>query len=314
MLLALISYQLVTRTSNWLMLQMEKLKTAEIAGISTLAAKVQNWLVLLCENQETMSFGSNSVGQLFVCGYWVVEGGFIFQVAAVVVYAVPKIGDAHRAFPRLLKNCQMLLFFYSAGEAVFTVLKGLIMTQVEHHVYISELMMKKLAMLGVLMMFLQASEVMPARKKRAALDASPDEERPPLQEGLLLTGRLLMAGLFLFVGTVECSRVLWGKLHDPPDGHDVLWPKIVQLLLVLPFTFGFKTNTCTQLLAICLVLEAMTAWKFWNELYSDMPTMFHAIHSKDHFATNIAVAGGLFMLQEEGGGKYTLDAYMKKKD
>lgn len=35
---------------------------------------------------------------------------------------------------------------------------------------------------------------------------------------------------------------------------------------------------------------------------------------QDHFCTNIAVAGGLLLLQKAGGGKYTLDAFMKKKD
>ena len=31
-------------------------------------------------------------------------------------------------------------------------------------------------------------------------------------------------------------------------------------------------------------------------------------------ATNVAVAGGLLLLQQNGAGKYTLDAWLKKKD
>ena len=39
-------------------------------------------------------------------------------------------------------------------------------------------------------------------------------------------------------------------MHDPPDGHDVLWPKVVEfVLLVLPFLLGFKTGTVSQALA-----------------------------------------------------------------
>ena len=39
-----------------------------------------------------------------------------------------------------------------------------------------------------------------------------------------------------------------------------------------------------------------------------------AIHSREHFATNIATAGGLLLLQKMGAGKYTVDELMKKKD
>ena len=54
--------------------------------------------------------------------------------------------------------------------------------------------------------------------------------------------------------------------------------------------------------------------RYWREQTRDIPTLFHSMHSKDHFATNVAVAGGLLLLQHDGGGKYTLDSYLKKKD
>jgi len=177
-------------------------------------------------------------------------------------------------------------------------------------------MCKKLAMLGVAMLFLQSSSAwMPEeRLRRSALDAGGEApERPPLHEGFLLSGRLLISTVFCFVGFFETRRVLGGHLHNPPDGHDVLWPKLIQLVLVIPFTLGYKTTLVTELLALSMVLEAMTEWPFWGEMYHDMPAMFHALHAKDHFATNVAVAGGLFLLQEDPG-KYTLDAWMKKKD
>ena len=70
----------------------------------------------------------------------------------------------------------------------------------------------------------------------------------------------------------------------------------------------------SQALAASLVLEAMTAWTYWREQTQVIPSLYHSIHSKDHFATNVAVAGGLLLLQHDGGGKYTLDSYLKKKD
>merc|ERR1712166_679266 len=279
-LVALVCYQLLIRKSNALMLMLEKLK--QTGSFTSFAEKGQAALIFLCDNQEKIGgFGPNAVGRLFVCGYFLVEGGYIFGMMAVLVYIGPPNS------PKLLNYCTMMIFFYSFAEAIF----------------------------GVSMLFLQSSSVIGRAQKASVLDTTgTEEERSGTHEGLLLFGRLFMALGFCFVAFWETNRLMQGKLHDPPDGHDVLWPKVVQLLLVVPFILGFKTNAVTQLLALSLVVEAMTVWHFWHEMYSDMPSMFHALHSKDHFATNVAVAGGLFLLQEEGGGKYTLDAYMKKKD
>jgi len=314
-LVALVCYQLLIRKSNTLMLMLERLKQS--GSFTSLAERGQAALIFLCDNQEKIGgFGPNAVGRLFVCGYFLVEGGYIFGMMAVLVYIGPPNS------PKLLNYCTMMIFFYSFAEAIFTVIKGLVLSRTseevleEHHVIIdAELMTKKLAMFGVSMLFLQSSSVIGRAQKASVLGTTgTDEERSGTHEGLLLFGRLFMALGFCFVAFWETNRLMQGKVHDPPDGHDILWPKVVQLLLVVPFILGFKTNAVTQLLALSLVLEAMTVWHFWHEMYSDMPSMFHALHSKDHFATNVAVAGGLFLLQEEGGGKYTLDAYMKKKD
>ena len=60
----------------------------------------------------------------------------------------------------------------------------------------------------------------------------------------LLLSRLLIAVLFLFVGLSELHRLLFQPLtpYLPGDGHDVVWPKAVELLLAIPFTLGFQTS------------------------------------------------------------------------
>ena len=153
-----------------------------------------------------------------------------------------------------------------------------------------------------------------AAASQQALPGAEAAGRSLFLEARVLAARLMMASLFGYVGLVDMLRILRGHVHDPPDGHDVLWPKVVEFLLVLPFLLGFKTGPVSQALAACLVLEAMTAWTYWREQTQDIPSLYHSIHSKDHFATNIAVAGGLLLLQHDGGGKYTLDSYLKKKD
>jgi len=135
---------------------------------------------------------------------------------------------------------------------------------------------------------------------------------------VLLLGRLLIAVLFLYVGLSELHRLLFQPYtpYLPGDGHDVVWPKAVELLLAVPFTLGFHTSAVSRWLSLSLVLEALYAWSWWR--VDGDPGAFaqhrRAIHYREHFMTNIATAGGLMLLQKMGGGKYTVDELLKKKD
>lgn len=89
----------------------------------------------------------------------------------------------------------------------------------------------------------------------------------------LLFGRLLIAVLFLYVGLSELHRLLFQPFtpYLPGDGHDVVWPKAVELLLAVPFIIGVKTSDVARLLAGSLVLEALYAWSWWR-----IPGKWHA--------------------------------------
>ncbi len=56
--------------------------------------------------------------------------------------------------------------------------------------------------------------------------------------------RLLIAVLFLYVGLSELHRLLFQPFtpYLPGDGHDVVWPKAVELLLAVPFILGFQVR------------------------------------------------------------------------
>ena len=126
----------------------------------------------------------------------------------------------------------------------------------------------------------------------------------------LLAGRLLIAVLFLHVGNFELHRLIWSPEYvdiDPNDGHNVLWPKLLELALAVPFVLGLRTKMVARLLAATLLLEALTVWQFWWA-----PSLGAQLHARQHFAVNVAVAGGLLLIQEVGGGKYTVDEFMKK--
>ena len=134
----------------------------------------------------------------------------------------------------------------------------------------------------------------------------------------LLLGRLFIAFLFLYVGLSELHRLLFQPFtpYLPNDGHDVVWPKAVELLLSVPFTLGFRTSAVAKLLSLSLLLEALYAWSWWR-IPGDAATFAHhrrAIHYREHFVTNVATAGGLLLLQKIGAGKYTVDELLKKKE
>jgi hypothetical protein len=124
-LLALLAYQLLIHSSNKFMLMLEKLKQSD--GIASLADRVQTWLIFASENQEKVGgFGPKAVGRLFVCGYYVVEGSFMFGCFAILVYLSPRIG-LQRTNPKLAAYANTGIFLYSAGEAFLTCIKGLLL-------------------------------------------------------------------------------------------------------------------------------------------------------------------------------------------
>jgi uncharacterized membrane protein YphA (DoxX/SURF4 family) len=63
-------------------------------------------------------------------------------------------------------------------------------------------------------------------------------------------------------------------------------------------------------IALCLVLEALIYWNFWSTLLG----VGYSIHARDHFCVNVGVAGGLLLLQSFGGGAYSVDELLKKKE
>ena len=183
-------------------------------------------------------------------------------------------------------------------------------------------MAKKLSLLGCVALLiatcLEREELKESsgRVGRGSLLAAP--ALSPRLESALLSGRLLIASLFLYVGLSELHRLLVQPYtpYLPGDGHDVVWPKAVELLLALPFALGLRTKAVARLLAASLLLEALYAWAWWRIPGEHSSYAHHrrALHYREHFVTNVATAGGLLLLQKMGAGKYTVDELLKKAD
>ncbi|CAK0770665.1 hypothetical protein CVIRNUC_003790 [Coccomyxa viridis] len=187
----------------------------------------------------------------------------------------------------------------------------------------NELVVKKLSMLGCVALVLAHSVKDMQDKLRGyhagLLYVGDDKKEPGVKKSLLLlAGRLLITGLFVYVGWVQMYRVamrdwaLWSKLEYDSmwrkDGHDNNW-LLMEFAMALPFAVGFKTAAVSRLLALTLVLEALTCWPIWTE----WPSVQYKSHVRLHFVTNLGVAGGLVLLQSFGAGRYTVDRLMQKK-
>jgi uncharacterized membrane protein YphA (DoxX/SURF4 family) len=186
----------------------------------------------------------------------------------------------------------------------------------------NELMVKKTAILGcAALVFVGAGK---ERTSSSMAGGLTDDDAPPLpsrrKSAALLVGRLLMAALFLYVGSGQVARIrhraeLWSHKVDPTDGHDNNW-LILELALSLPFAAGYRTRHVSLALAGTLVLEALTAWPFWrfrSEAAAGAWALGKFIHARSHFVTNLSVAGGLLLLSGLGAGRFTVDNLLAKK-
>lgn len=198
--------------------------------------------------------------------------------------------------------------------------------------YLNELMVKKFSTLGCSIMIIVndpgfSSTVDQARQALSGLITDDDDGGAVSKlvspgaprrvthktSAVLLAVRLCIAILFIFVGYSEILRqIASGQYHQRPpgDGHDQLWLKVVQFVLAVPFVAGFKTRAVAALLALACAVESVIYWRWWNTLLG-IP---YELHARDHFWTNFAVAGGLWMLQSFGPGQYSVDELLKKKE
>ena len=77
--------------------------------------------------------------------------------------------------------------------------------------------------------------------------------------------------------------------------------------LAVPFVLGLRTAACARALAVTLAVEALSIWQFWR-----VGPLDQRLHSREHAAVNVAVAGGLLLVQRVGGGALSVDGILKR--
>ena len=184
---------------------------------------------------------------------------------------------------------------------------------------LNELIMKKLALFGCTCLLVAHSVKDTVNVNHYAGLLFEDDDKKNKMAGkrksaALLASRLLMAGLFFFVGLRQLNRVVARDfalfVRHPHsmyrDGHDNNW-LLMEFILGVPLAVGYKSEWSARALAATLFLEAFTCWNFWA------PDQFRPDHARSHFVTNMACGGGLLLLQAFGAGRYTVDAMLEAK-
>ena len=150
-------------------------------------------------------------------------------------------------------------------------------------------------------------------------EISRDHRTPPP------TGRILVAGLLAAVGATELWRLVDTPFtsFDHGDGHDALYLRAPQLLLVLPIALGAATARSSTALALLLLAEAACIWApractIVATLYVADATAAWADPqlgtAMEHLTVNLAVCGALLLLPAFGSGRFSVDELVKKQD
>jgi uncharacterized membrane protein YphA (DoxX/SURF4 family) len=212
----------------------------------------------------------------------------------------------------------------------FYLLSGVAMQYYYRHVlYVNELMVKKLSLLGAVSLILFSAFSKEASTFTSTLTAK-DAAFSTAQNIALLLARLLLCALFVWAGQGEIRRQIAAvhsdghghMVHDRPpgDGHDQIWAKLGDFLFAIPICAGWKTKESAYLLAFMCVLEAWLQWSgffsWGGGVFIDWGNLgpFYQMHAREHFVVNLSAAGGLMLLSSIGAGKYSVDEYMKKHD
>jgi len=195
--------------------------------------------------------------------------------------------------------------------------------QLLHRFVITELIVKKLAIFGSCLLLVV--ELFKGKLVfSGVVDPDAGSKKTTKQSVVILIARLLISSLFLYIGIVEIDRQIrtaghWYSFsgqtaHRRPegDGHDQIFFKLVQFLFCLPIIFGYQSKFFAICTSVSLILEALLQWNFIGVHIQNWK--YYPIHARDHFFTNLGVAGGLLLLYGFGAGAYSLDSWLKKRE
>lgn len=149
-------------------------------------------------------------------------------------------------------------------------------------------------------------------------------EEARLKSIVLAVTRAAASLMFLYVGYAQWPEIQAANISTTPlgysaDGHNNNW-LVVEYFLAMPLLVGFCTRGSLVLLSAALLCEAFSCWAFYFNTWGpdggddmERPLWWYTQHSRRHFVSNIAMAGGLLLLMNFGPGRYTVDRMLYRK-
>jgi putative oxidoreductase len=124
---------------------------------------------------------------------------------------------------------------------------------------------------------------------------------------MLLTGRILLAALFLVAGTrklmaVAASAGYFGKLGFPIPEVLVWVVIVVELGGALLLILGWHARKAAWLLMLFTLIATFAAHRFWEFDAAQYANQLN------HFLKNLAIVGGLLFVAAAGTGSLGMDA------
>ncbi len=124
---------------------------------------------------------------------------------------------------------------------------------------------------------------------------------------MLLTGRILLAALFLVAGTrklmaVAASAGYFGKLGFPMPEVLVWVVIVVELGGALLLILGWHARKAAWLLMLFTLIATFAAHRFWEFDAAQYANQLN------HFLKNLAIVGGLLFVAAAGAGSLGVDA------
>lgn len=265
------------------------------------------------------------IARVLVCCYFLNAAGTNLQIwffyHQPFDYWTPFILIASLLVAFDIKTLQFgsVLALFAAFESSLTFYHQLLQFSYTGSLYINELMVKKLSLLGAIL-FILAEKLQRERHINpvAGLVLEAKRTMSTQKSLLMLIGRLFMSSLFLYVGINEVKiqfkfqfdEEFRNSYRGSTDGHNNMPAKLLEFMFCLPFIVGYRTNVVCRLLSLVLLYEAVSSWMwFLSTLH-----IGYVIHAREHFFVNLGVAGGVNMLSVVGAGKYTVDELLKKKE
>jgi putative oxidoreductase len=149
--------------------------------------------------------------------------------------------------------------------------------------------------------------IQPSPKVFAAADSAATRT----SDAIVLVARILIGWVFLTNGwgkvmNMQGSVNYFASLHIPSPSFWV-WPSMAaEILIGIALILGIATRYVSLFTFLYLILATALAHRYW-----EYPAA-QRVNQYAHFCKNLAIMGGTLLLYLTGGGRFSLDNWLRR--